>query len=227
MKISQETNAILKNFSQINQGILFKKGSVISTISSQKNILAEATIQETIPQDFSIYDLNNFLSVTSLFKDGSELDFDDKHVIIKGVGGRSKIKYRFTDSSMIVVAPEKRPNLPTVDIKFTLSKEDFDWIIKTANVLSSPNISVESNGETISLVAFNEKDDSAHTNALTISDADPEGKIFSMIFKTENLKVLSDTYYIEISSKGLSTWTSTTQEIKYWITTEFSSTFGG
>lgn len=227
MKISQETSAILKNFSHINQGIFFKKGSVISTISPQKNILAEATIQETIPQDFSIYDLNNFLSVTSLFKDGSELDFDEKHVIIKGVAGRSKIKYRFTDSSMIVVAPDKRPVLPTIDIKFTFSKEDFEWVLKTANVLSSPNIAVVSDGDAISVVAFNESDDSAHTNSLTITDADPEGKTFKMIFKTENLKVLPDTYSVEICSKGISTWTSTTQEIKYWITTEVSSKFDG
>ena len=39
MKLSQETTAILKNFSHINQGIYFKKGNVISTMSPQKNIL--------------------------------------------------------------------------------------------------------------------------------------------------------------------------------------------
>ena len=116
MKISPDTTAILKNFAHINQGIFFKKGNVISTVSPQKNILADATISETIPQDFGIYDLNNFLSVNSLFKEGSELEFDQNHVIIKGLGGRSKIKYRITDPSMIVVAPDKRPNLPAVDV---------------------------------------------------------------------------------------------------------------
>ena len=105
MKISPETTAILKNFAHINQGIFFKQGNVISTMSPQKNILADATISETIPQDFGIYDLNNFLSVTSLFKEGSELEFDQSHVVIKGLGDRSKIKYRITDPSMIVVAP--------------------------------------------------------------------------------------------------------------------------
>ena len=149
MKLSQETTAILKNFSHINQGIYFKKGNVISTMSPQKNILADATISEEIPQDFGIYDLNNFLSVTSLFKEGSELEFDDKHVIIKGLGGRSKIKYRITDPSMIVVAPDKRPNLPSVDVKFTFSKDDFEWVIKTATVLGAPHLAVESDGSTV------------------------------------------------------------------------------
>jgi hypothetical protein len=226
MKISPETTAILKNFAHINQGIFFKKGNTISTMSPQKNILADATITETIPQNFGIYDLNNFLSVTSLFKEGSELEFDQSHVIIKGMGGRSKIKYRITDPSMIVVAPDKRPNLPSVDVKFTFSKEDFEWVIKTATVLGAPHLAVESDGTTVSLVTFDEANDSSHTNSLQMSDVDPEGNVFKLIFKTENLKVIPDTYAIEISSKGISTWTSTTSEIKYWVTIETSSKFG-
>ena len=227
MKLSQETTAILKNFSHINQGIYFKKGNVISTMSPQKNILADATISEDIPQDFGIYDLNNFLSVTSLFKEGSELEFDDKHVIIKGLGGRSKIKYRITDPSMIVVAPDKRPNLPSVDVKFTFSKDDFEWVIKTATVLGAPHLAVESDGSTVKLVTFDESNDASHTNSLELSDVDPQGNVFKLIFKTENLKVIPDSYVVEISSKGISTWTSTTSELKYWVTIETSSKFGG
>lgn len=226
MKLSPETTGILKNFASINQGILFKQGDLIATVSPQKNILAQAKISEEIPKEFGIYDLNNFLSVISLFKEGSELDFDDYHVIIQGLGGRSKIKYRVTDSSMIVAAPDKRPNIPEFEIKFILSKDDFDWILKTANVLGSPHISVEStDGETISLVAFNASDDSASTNSLRIADADANGKTFSMVFKTENLKAIPDTYQIEISSKGISVWTAVEKEIIYWITTETISKF--
>ena len=227
MKISPETNAILKNFAHINQSLYFKKGSIISTVSPQKNILVDATISETIPQDFGIYDLNNFLSVTSLFKDGAELEFDDSHVIIKGLNGRSKIKYRITDPSMIIIAPDKRPKLPIVDVKFALSKEDLEWVIKTASVIGAPHLAVESDGVTVSLVTFDESNDASHTNSLAMSDVDPEGNIFKLIFKTENLKVIPDTYSVEISSKGISTWTSHINEIKYYITLERTSTFGG
>jgi len=227
MKISPETNAILKNFAHINQSLFFKKGSVISTMSPQKNILVDATITETIPQDFGIYDLNNFLSVTSLFKDGSELEFDQNHVIIKGLNGRSKIKYRITDPSMIVVAPDKRPKLPVVDVKFTFSKEDLEWVIKTASVIGAPHLAVESDGTTVSLVTFDESNDAGHTNSLEMSDVDPEGNVFKLVYKTENLKVIPDSYSVEISSKGISTWTSITNEIKYYITLETSSKFGG
>lgn len=227
MKLCTETIAILKSFSHINQGIYFKKGNTISTISPHKNILADAKISEKIPQDFGIYDLNNFLSVTSLFKEGAELEFDSNHVIISGLGGRSKIKYRVTDPSMIVVAPDKRPNLPAVDVAFTFTKDDLDWVLRSASVLGAPHISVESDGETVSLTTFDESNDSSHINSLTLDEVDAKGNKFKLVFKTENLKVIPDTYSVEISSKGISTWTSTTTELKYWITIETSSKFGG
>ena len=183
MKISQETIAILKNFASINQGVYFKEGNTISTMSPQKNILVDAQISETIPQNFGIYDLNNFLSVFSLFKEDSELEFDQSHVIIKGFSGRSKIKYRITDPSMIVVAPDKRPNLPSVDVKFTFTKEEFDWVIKTARVLGAPHLAVESDGTTVSLVTFDESNDASHTNSLEMADVDPQGNSFKLVFK--------------------------------------------
>ena len=66
MKLSDETLSLLKNFSSINQSILFKQGNSLRTISVMKNILAEATIKEDIPTDFGIYDLNQFLNALSL-----------------------------------------------------------------------------------------------------------------------------------------------------------------
>ena len=57
MKLSDKTIKLLKNFSSINQSILFKEGSKLRTISVMKNILAEATVDEEFPKDFGIYDL--------------------------------------------------------------------------------------------------------------------------------------------------------------------------
>ena len=44
MKLSDKTLSVLKNFSSINQSILFKQGNKLRTISVMKNILAEATV---------------------------------------------------------------------------------------------------------------------------------------------------------------------------------------
>ena len=54
MKLSEKTLNLLKNFSTINQSILFKKGSSLRTISVMKNILAEAVLEDEIPRDYGI-----------------------------------------------------------------------------------------------------------------------------------------------------------------------------
>jgi hypothetical protein len=225
MKLSEKTLSILKNFATINSGIAFKSGNKISTVSPQKNILADAVIEETIPRDFCIYDLTNFLSVISLFKDGAELEFDDKNVLVTGMGSRSKIKYRYTDSSMVVGAPDKRPNIQEVDVKFVFTQEDFSWILRTASVLGSPNMAVQSDGTTISLTTFDSVNDSSHSNEMVLENIDAGGKPYKLIFKTENLKMIPGNYDVEISSKGIAKFIGTNDELVYYVTLETSSQY--
>jgi hypothetical protein len=224
MKLSNETVAILKNFGAINQGILFKKGKTLKTVSSHKNILAEVSIKEDIPAEFGIYDLNNFLSVISLHKDDPSFEFDDKQVTIVGNKGRSKIKYRFTPSNMIVTPPEKQLTMPDAEIKFELTAEDFDWVMRAASVLSSPQVAIESDGKKVSIVTLDLQNDSAHTDALEISEGN--GNKFKMVFKTENItKLMPGSYDVFISSKGISHFKNKNVPLQYWVTTEAGSKF--
>jgi len=224
MKLSNETLSVLKNFGTINQGIFFKQGKTLKTVSSHKNILAEVTIKEEIPADFGVYDLNNFLSVVSLHKDDPSFEFDEKHVVIVGNKGRSKIKYRFCEPTMIVTPPEKQFVMPDAEITFTLSSEDFDWVLRAASVLSSPHIAIESDGKKVSIVTLDLQNDSAHTDALEIADGN--GNKFKMIFKTENLtKVMPGSYEVRISSKGVSHFKNKNVPLQYYISTESGSKF--
>lgn len=224
MKFSPKTIDVLKNFSTINPGLLFKTGSTICTMSPQKNILCEAVVEDTFPQDFGVHDLNNFLSVLSLNKD-PEIEFDGKNAVIKFLNGRSKIKYRFTEASMIVSPPEKKITLPSVDVSFALTEEDYAWIQKTAAILRSPNVAVVGNGTSVELYTFDAVDDSAPTNSVDIGLA--TDKNFKLIFKTENLKMVSGGYSVDISSKGIAHFKNTKENIQYWIATEAGSSFEG
>lgn len=223
MKLSNDTLSVLKNFASINQGILFKPGKTIRTISTHKNILAEAVVSEEIPKEFGVYDLNNFLSVLSLHKDEPVIDFDESNVLISGLQGRSKIKYRFCAPNMIVTAPDKNLELNNPEIKFDLSAEDFDWILRAANVLSSPHVAVESDGSKIFVTAFDATNDSAHTESLEVGTGD--NNKYKMLFKTENLKMLSGGYAVTISSKGIAHFKHKTLNIQYWIATENGSKY--
>ena len=79
MKLTNETINVLKNFSTINQNLVIKEGSSISTMSAMKNIIAKATVEEKFEKEFAIYDLNEFLSALSLFTNPN-LDFNDDYV---------------------------------------------------------------------------------------------------------------------------------------------------
>ena len=63
MKLSNETLSVLKNFAGINSGIEFKKGNKLTTISSGKTVLAKATLKDEFPQDFCVYDLNQYFKI--------------------------------------------------------------------------------------------------------------------------------------------------------------------
>lgn len=215
MKLSNETLTLLKNYASINNGLEFKKGNKLVTISPGKAIFAVATIKETFPQDFCVYDLNQFLSVHSLFKD-TELDFDTSNIIFKS--GRSETNYRKAARESIVTPPDREVKLPSVDIEFTLTEEVYNTIMKTANILSCPHIAVESEGDKIYITAFNAADDSAHTNSTEVADGN--GQKFKMVFLTENLKMISGTYDVQISFQKISSFKNKNADIHYWIAVE-------
>lgn len=219
MKLSNETLTVLKNFSSINQGIQFKQGKKLSTVSSSKTVLAQANLKDEFPKEFCIYDLNEFLSVHSLYKD-SEIDFTDSDVIFKS--GKRSGNYRMTAKEMIVTPPEKEINLPSVDCEFTLTAEDYDAVMKATNVLSSPHIAVVSDGETINVVSFDADNNAAHTNTVEVGQGN--GKKYSIVFKAENIKLISGTYEVKISFKGIGHFKNTKDDIQYWIAFEAKET---
>jgi len=81
MFLSQETVAILKNFSTINQSILIKPGKRLRSMSVMKNILVEAEVTEEFDSEIGIYDLNQFLNCLSLIP-GAEITAKDGSLVI-------------------------------------------------------------------------------------------------------------------------------------------------
>ena len=100
MKLTSSTISILKNFSTINQNLMVKPGNTLSTMSAMKNIVAQAEVTERFPQEFAIYDLNEFLSALSLFEE-PELNFQEQYVTITQEGSRKNLKYWFSDPEVV------------------------------------------------------------------------------------------------------------------------------
>ena len=220
MKLSDSTLSLLKNFSTINQSILFKQGTRLRTISVMKNILAEATINEEFPKDFGIYDLNQYLNGLALHNN-PELDFEaDNYVVIKE--GRSRSKYFFADPSVIITPPDKSIDLPSEDVTFDLSTDQLDKLLKAAAIYQLPDLAVIGGNGVVKVVVRDKKNDTSNDFAITVGETDAT---FSFNFKVENIKILPGTYSVVVSQKLLSRFTNKNQDLVYFIALEPDSTF--
>ena len=220
MKLSDKTLTLLKNFSTINQSILFKHGSSLRTISVMKNILAEAHIDEEIPKDFGIYDLNQFLNGLALHQK-PELDFeDDSYVVIKE--GRMRSKYFFADPKVIVTPPEKEITLPDETVSFELSTSQLDKLLKAAAIYQLPDLSVVGGDGVVKVLVRDKKNDTSNDFSIVVGETDSK---FSFNFKVENIKIVPGTYNVVVSQKLLSRFTCQNYALKYYIALEPDSTF--
>ena len=221
MKLSDKPLYVLKNFSTINQSILFKQGTKLRTISVMKNILAEATITEEIPTDFGIYDLSQFLNGLSLHQ-SPELDFTNEgHVVIKE--GRMRSKYFFADPNVIITPPDKAIDLPSEDVSFELRTEQLDKLLKAAAVYQLPDLAVVGGEGVVKILVRDKKNDTSNDFSIVVGETDKE---FSFNFKVENIKILPGTYDVIVSQKLLSRFVSKNHDLTYYIALEPDSTFG-
>ena len=214
---------MLKNFSDINMSIEIKEGNILRTVSVQKNILAQAELEDSFPQDFAIYELNRFLGAVSLFDD-PEFRFNGKSANIGTT--KHSVDYVYCDPSMIVTPPENNITFPEPEVKFTLSQDALSQIMKASNVLGTPEIAIEGGphpNDSIRIKALDVNNDSTDTFKVVLDEK--SGHTFMFVFKTENMKMVPGNYDVEISSKGISHFTLQGQKLEYWIATEASSTF--
>tara|TARA_A100001037_G_scaffold2405_1_gene2169 strand:- start:1755 stop:2420 length:666 start_codon:yes stop_codon:yes gene_type:complete len=220
MKLSDKTVNLLKNFSNINQSILFKEGSKLRTISVMKNILAEAEVNESFPKDFGIYDLNQFLNGMGLHQN-PDLDFtNDNHVVIKE--GRMRSKYFFADPSVIVTPPDKNLDLPSEDVSFELNTQQLDRLLKAAGIYQLPDLSVIGKAGVVKILVRDKKNDTSNDFAITVGETDKE---FVFNFKVENIKIIPGTYDVVVSQKLLSRFKCKDYELTYFIALEPDSSF--
>jgi len=218
MKLTSNTISILKNFSTINQNLMVKTGNTLSTMSAMKNIVAQAEVTEGFPQEFAIYDLNEFLSALSLFEE-PELNFQDQYVTITQEGSRKNLKYWFSDPE-VVTKPSKAIVMPSTEVTFNLSSDTLNEIQKAAAVIGAPDMALV-NG---SLMVTDKKNDTANAyeTGLDAKETDADYKFW---FKVENLKLMSGSYDVEVSSKNISHFTNSAVGVEYWIALEPESKY--
>ncbi len=206
MKLSSNTTMVLKNFATINQNLVIKEGSELLTMSSMKNIVAKATVEENFPKEIAIYDLNEFLASLSIFK-SPVLEFEEQYLTIKEEDQpHKKLTYFYSDPS-VVQSPTKTITMPSEEVKFHLDINKLLEMKRAAGVIGSPDMVLQKSSGNSSLLVKDKKNDTANNYSSDIkTDGDGEYKFF---FKVENLKLFDGDYDVKISSKNISHLEST------------------
>lgn len=215
MKLSGDLLNAMKNFSSINSGILLKKGNVQRSISPDKAVLVEAEFSDDIPNDFGIYDLNQFLgNITTL--NNPDISFNKNHVMMSD--GEFNLMYMSCSPTLIISPPDKELPMKNIDVSFSLSNKLFQKMIKLAAMNNFVNLSIIGKEGKLNAVVSDRSNDTS--NHVKTELGDYNGKDFDVSFKVENLKLIPDDYDVEIMVAGFAKFTSKNRKLKYFVALE-------
>ena len=221
MKISDSTISILRNFSDINANILFKPGKTLNTVSTMKNIMAKAEVEENFETEFGVYDLPEFLRAIDSFKQpvlkfngSANLKIEDEKTSLSA-------RYAFADKSTLVT-PTKEIKMPDQTVAFTLKNEDYESVKKLYTNLSLPDIAFKGKGGKIKLVALDKKNSNSNESSIIVGETDIE---FTAYIKAENMKIIPGEYDVALSKAKIAHFINKKVKVQYWIALEADSTF--
>jgi hypothetical protein len=219
VKLSQDTLQVLKIAHTINKSLVFKAGNEIKTVSATGAIVMEATVAETFPADFAIYELNKLLGVLALpaFKD-AELVFEDgvdTHMTIKA--GDSKIKYFYT-SEDFAQHPGRTIVLPKVDVEANVNRDTLEGFEKAAAALGHKVMKFQVKDKVLSLIATTPEIDTSNDYVVELGESDSDD--YEALIKLENLKLVPGDFKVtllKMNGRGISRWEHQQRKINTFI----------
>ena len=195
MKLSKKSLDSLKTFANINSNFLFKEGTKQKTVAIANNIFADVEFDEEIPQDFGIYNLNEFLGAISLFSD-PQIEFSGSTVILSdATKGGSSLKYVAAEVDILHV-PTKEIKVSTYEAEFELDYDSLTTIQKASAVIGAPDVNVTIKNNTVTLTVCNKKNKNANDFSLKLPCTGKDGT-FSL--KVEHLKLMPGSHTVSVS----------------------------
>ena len=223
MELKDSTLSVLKNYASINPNIVIQQGNTIKTMTEARNVLSSATLDEDFPQEFGIYDLNEFLGVINLVGE-PRLAFEQDYVVVTDSSNRSRVKYFFSDPEMLTT-PTKDVKMPPADVSFTLDQDTLNRIKRAASTLGHSELSITGKDGVLSLSVIDSQNATSNAFSIDVS-GEFAGDNFNFIFNIANLKMIPGDYEVGISSKLISHFVNKEVGIQYWIALEKTSEYG-
>ena len=216
MKISQTTIQILKNFTKISKDIKFKVGNKLVVELGDEEMLATASVEEYFDHEFCIADLPQFVTLLQREKaDSIELEVDDTYAYIKTSSqlGNSVTKYRTADEKVIHVPEKEGYDNSGAKFTFTLKREIFERIVRSASILNCSLIEFSSDGEHVYVECYGYRQESMHSEKIMIGDSDTE---FKSVMNLSKLLMIPDDYEVKIRDESMY-FRCLNYPVEYWI----------
>ena len=118
---------------------------------------------------------------------------------------------------MIVTPPDRDIDIPDPELSVNLPWKTIDSIIRAAGVLSLGEVAFIAQDNQVSVSAIDSKNPTADSFDIVVKD-DYSGAPFTMVIRTDNLKLMPADYEVALSSKGMAHFKS--DKVQYWIAIE-------
>lgn len=212
MKISKRTVDVLKNFQQINPSLMFRRGSVLTTMAPSKKIVAEVSVDEDFDRDFGVYELSKLLGLLGMLGD-PDVELGESSMTIRSEG--REVEYVYSPEETIVSPPAKRIELPSVDAQFELPAKKLQEIMRAAGVLGVSHVIISADGVRAAARVVDSKNPSSHS--FTVDLGECESRI-QMVFRVETFKFLPLDYRVTMSERGIAEFSS--ERATFWTVAE-------
>jgi len=225
MKISEQTKQILHNFRTINNSMVFQPGNIIRVVHKNKFTFAEATIAESIPIEFAIFDLKKFLDILRT-ENECELDFQENHVkVTQWDNGKVLCTTNFIYANKNHIVHSSVSNPPSANlVTCKLTANNIKEIYRISNVLMLEDMIISGDKNTIKVKLINKGVKGLNDSfELELGDND-SGYNFDVYFKVMNLRLMEGDYEISMGN-GFSEFKLDGASLKYWLSNEKDSMF--
>lgn len=225
MKISSKTLSLLQSFAQISSNLLVKPGKKLATRNAVNSIQARAVVEETFPQQFAIYDLNQLLSLISVTQ-SPDIEFGEKSLIIRSEANGGEVEYFYADESLVTAPNENPPQLEDV-YTFKMTASDIQTIVKTASIVSATMLNIVSEKGKVTLSINDPKNSTSHSYKKALGDATTS---FNVKMAIDSFKVVADEYNVRVAHAVAKTgkvlvffFESTSSDLTYLIAADSTS----
>jgi len=237
--ISPITSSVLSNFLEINKSIYIKPGNKLSTLSINKNIMAEFISEEEFDREIPIYDLGDLMTairITTSKSAGGDgrtlLDLSNPNcLVVSNESGSQKTRIYYSDPDLIISAPEKEFTLPAPDVKFHLSVEALSQLKFASSSYGVPDLCVYGVDGQMHICVTDKKNETSNTFSIELGEVAEDD--FCYCFKQENIKLYGIQHFnkdfvggydVSIHGGKVALFESKKLQLRYWIALEPNTT---